>query len=399
MQPSAADEGPSEGVASDTAPPTGGGWVTPGVRTASEWAWRLLVIALAAVALMAVLQVFAHIVIAILVSLLLAALLHPVVELLTRWMPRGLASLLALILTLLVIAGLLALVAQQTVDGFPSLRDQAEEGIAEIRDWLRDGPLGLEVGSTSEYLQSLQDTVSANRDSLISGAVGAASTASHLLEGFFIALFTTFFFLASGRRIWTWLLRLLPRRAHDPVDEAARNSWVTLSQYVRATLIVASIDGIGIGVGAAILSVPLAVPIGVLVFLGAFIPIVGALLTGAVAVLVALVAEGPFVALLMLGVVLLVQQLESHVLQPFLMGHAVSVHPLAVILAIAAGATLAGIVGALFAVPVVAVANTFISSVAARSRPPDGAAEPRDEPLADQPSPATAAEATRSDAD
>jgi len=208
-----------------------------------------------------------------------------------------------------------------------------------------------------------------------------------VLEGFFIALFATFFFLASGRRIWTWLLRLLPRRAHDGVDEAARASWVTLSQYVRATLLVALIDGVGIGVGAAVLGVPLAVPIGVLVFLGAFIPIVGALLTGILAVLVALVAEGPFIALLMLGVVILVQQLESHVLQPFLLGRAVNVHPLAVILSIAAGATLAGIVGALFAVPVAAVANTFVSTLAARGRASDEAADSDDQPLVDAPSP------------
>ena len=223
---------------------------------------------------------------------------------------------------------------------------------------------------------------------MISGALGAATTAGHLVEGFFITLFATFFFLASGRRIWSWLLRLLPRRSHTPVDDAARASWITLSQYVRATLLVALIDGIGIGVGAAVLGVPLAVPIGVLVFLGAFIPIVGALLTGALAVLVALVAQGPFVALLMLGVVLAVQQLESHVLQPFLLGRAVSVHPLAVILAIAAGATLAGIVGALFAVPAAAVTNTFIKSLAARGHPPAESTEPEaDEPLADDPPP------------
>ena len=364
-----------------------GGWVTPGVKTASEWAWRLTIIGVAFLAVVLVMRVFAHIVIALVVSLLLSALLRPLVERLAQYMPGGLAAFLTLVLTLAVVAGLIALVAQQTADGFPSLRDQAKEGIEEIRDWLRTGPLGLDIGTTSQYWESLQDAASANRESLISGALGAASTASHVLEGFFITLFATFFFLASGRRIWTWLLGLLPRRSHASVDDAARASWVTLSQYVRATLLVAFIDGVGIGVGAAVLSVPLAVPIGVLVFLGAFIPIVGALLTGALAVLVALVAEGPFVALLMLGVAILVQQLESHVLQPFLLGRAVNVHPLAVILSIAAGATLAGIVGALFAVPAVAVANTFVSTLAARTRPPDAREDPDDGPLVDTPPP------------
>lgn len=378
---------PRESEESSTAEESSQVWLPIGFRATSEWAWRLIVIGLALVGLILLLQVFAHIIIAVVVAVLLSALLHPLVDRLARWMPRGLASILTLLLGLAVVAGLIGLVAQQTIDGFPALRDQATEGIEEIRDWLRNGPLGLDIGNLSDYMQSIQDAASANKDTLISGALGAASSASHFVEGFFITMFSMFFFLASGRRIWSWLLRLLPARAFEPVDEAARASWVTLSQYVRATLIVALIDGIGIGVGAAVLSVPLAVPIGVLVFLGAFIPIVGALLTGAVAVLVALVAEGPFVALLMLGVVILVQQIESHVLQPFLMGRAVSVHPLAVILAIAAGATVAGIVGALFAVPSVAVANTFISSLAGRSRAPTEDEDSDDEPLAEEPPP------------
>jgi predicted PurR-regulated permease PerM len=304
-----------------------------------------------------------------------------------RYVPRGLAAFAGLLLALLVVAALITVVAQQTTSGFPDLRVQAEQGIDELRDWLRTGPLDIDVGSMSNFVQSAQDAASANRETLISGALGAATTASHLVEGFFITLFATFFFLASGRRIWAWLLRMLPRRAHAPVDDAARASWTTLSQYVRATLIVAFIDGVGIGLGAAILSVPLAVPIGVLVFLGAFVPIVGALVTGALAVLVALVAEGPFVALLMLGVVILVQQVESHVLQPFLMGRAVSVHPLGIILAIAAGATLAGIVGALFAVPTAAVANTFVNALSRhnRSEADDDAETQEDTPVATKP--------------
>ena len=197
-----------------------------------------------------------------------------------------------------------------------------------------------------------------------SRALRVASTATHLAEGFFITMFSTFFFLSSGQRIWAWLLRIFPQAAREPLDEAARSGWVTLSHYVRATLVVALVDGLGIGVGAALLGVPLALPLGVVVFLGAFIPVVGAVITGLLAVLVALVANGPFVALAVLGVVILVNQLEAHVMQPFLLGRAVSVHPLAVILAIATGAALAGIVGALFAVPVAAVANTMISSMA-----------------------------------
>jgi predicted PurR-regulated permease PerM len=187
-----------------------------------------------------------------------------------------------------------------------------------------------------------------------------------VLTGLFLTLFTTYFFLAQGTSIWAWLVRLLPREARRPIDEAGRRGWVTLTAFVRATIIVAFTDALGIGLGALILGVPLVLPLAVLVFLAAFVPVVGALISGSVAVLVALVAVGPVKALIMLGVVIAVQQLESHVLQPFLLGRAVSVHPLAVILGIAAGALTAGILGALFAVPLVAVGHTVAVSLSGR---------------------------------
>ena len=178
----------------------------------------------------------------------------------------------------------------------------------------------------------------------------------------------------DGRQIWSWVVRLFPKDTRARADGAGLRAWHTLISYVRATLAVAFVDAVGIGVGAAVLGVPLALPLGVLVFLGSFVPIVGATVTGLVAVLVALVAKGPVTALLLLGVVLLVQQVEGHVLQPLLLGRAVKVHPLAVVLAIATGVLLAGIVGALVAVPIVAVANTVASYLT-----PDGNPAP-DEP-------------------
>ena len=177
------------------------------------------------------------------------------------------------------------------------------------------------------------------------------------------------FLLLEGDRIWRWLVHLLPAPTHDRVDTAGRAGWQTLTSYVRATVVVATADAVGIGVGAALLGVPLAIPLAVLVFLGAFVPIVGAFLSGGVAVLVALVALGPVQALIMLGIVIAVQQLEAHVLQPFLLGRAVSVHPLAVVLAIGAGLLVAGIVGALFSVPLVAFLNTAIHSLRGRDDP------------------------------
>lgn len=355
--------------------------VTQGMRVASEWAWRLGVVALALYGLSLVLREFSEIFVPILVALLLSALLYPFVNRLAELVPRGVASLTALLAMLLLIVGLISLVAQQASSGFPELQDQGLAGVHQVRDWLRTGPLHLDAGTLTSYINKAQDAASSGQSGLAAGALGLASTVTHLAEGFFIALFATFFFLSSGQRIWAWVLRMLPGAAQRPLDDAGRSGWVTLTHYVRATLIVALVDGIGIGVGVALLGVPLALPLGVLVFLGAFIPIVGALFTGILAVLVALVASGPVIALAVLGVVLLVQQVETHVLQPFLLGRAVDVHPLGVILAIAAGATLAGIVGALFAVPTVAVANTMISSLAGRREDPGERIDDDDAPL------------------
>ncbi|MGH3657275.1 MAG: AI-2E family transporter, partial [Micromonosporaceae bacterium] len=201
-----------------------------------------------------------------------------------------------------------------------------------------------------------------NRQSFTAGAVDTAtqtaSTVGHMIAGLFLVLFTTFFFMRDGRGIWSFLTGMFPRPAQQSVYGAGNAAWRTLTSYVRATVAVAFIDAVGIGVGAALLGLPLAFPIAALVFLASFIPIVGATISGLVAVLVALVAKGPFAALVMLIIVIGVQQVEGHVLQPLLLGRAVALHPVAVILAIAAGVVVAGIVGALIAVPTIAVLNT-----------------------------------------
>ena len=200
-----------------------------------------------------------------------------------------------------------------------------------------------------------------------------------MVAGFFIVLFSTYFFLADGDRIWAWAVRLAPRAAREHVDSSGRVAWVSLTQFVRATVIVALVDAIGIMIVAAILGVPFVLAIGVLVFLGAFVPMVGATVAGTVAVLVALVDQGPITALLMLGGVILVQQIEGHILQPFLMGRWVSVHPLGVIVAIGCGVLVAGIAGALVAVPLAAAVNAVVQHLANFSSPGDDPVEELDE--------------------
>ena len=220
----------------------------------------------------------------------------------------------------------------------------------------------------------LQQTLVDNEDVLASGALTTAVTVGEVATGILLALFTLFFFLKDGRSIWLWLVGLFPRDSRAFVDEAARRSWRTLISYVRATAAVAMVDAIGIGTGLAVLGVPLVIPLAALVFLGAFIPIIGSFLAGTVAVLVALVSQGPVTALIALAIVVAVMQLEGHVLQPLLLGRAVRVHPLAVVLAIAAGLLVAGIFGALIAVPTVACANvagTYQSRRYEGPRPPE----------------------------
>lgn len=351
-----------------------------GVRVASAWAWRLLLIGLFVYVLLKLLGFFSLLVVPLLVALLVVALIRPVTDLLQRArLGRGLASLVTVLGVLAAVAGLVTLVSTQIASGFPELQRQAEAGLVQVQQWLAGPPLHISTTDLADYLQRAKDSLTARQSTVVNGALAATTTAGHVVTGFFLTLFATFFFLAHGGQIWTWVVRLFPRSAREAVDESSRLGWVTLTSFVRATVLVALVDALGIGVGAAILHVPLAVPLGVLVFLSAFIPIVGALFSGAVAVLVALVAQGPVTALVMLGVVLLVQQVESHGLQPFLMGRAVRVHPLAVILAIAAGATVGGIVGALFAVPLVAVGNTVVLSLVGQSA--------RDPSVAHRPSP------------
>lgn len=333
--------------------------VPPGVRATAAWAWRIVAIAAAGYVLLQVISRVQVVVVPLAIALLLSALLQPLAAVLAkRGMRPGLATAITLVSGLVGLGLLVWLVVDQFIGGFSDLSTQVNEGVDEVQDWLINGPLGLSQTQINEYVTNARASISENRSSLTSGALGAASTAGHVLTGALLTLFATIFFIKDGRQIWNWVVRLFPSGSRERVAGAGERAWRTLISYMHATVAVALVDAVGIGVGAALLGVPLALPLGVLVFLGAFIPIVGATLTGLVAVLVALVAEGPGKALALLIIVLAVQQLEGHVLQPLLLGRAVKVHPLAVVFGIAAGTLLAGIIGALIAVPIVAVIST-----------------------------------------
>jgi putative heme transporter len=331
-----------------------------GVDLAAAWSWRFLVIVAAGAVLAYAVSVFSLVVMPVVVALFIAALVAPLVNLLSAAFGRGFSSLLVVVLVLGVIALMLTFATQQVIQGANDLAEGVVEGLEEIRTWLRDGPLDVSDAQIDDGIQEMQDLVTSSNAEIVGRLQEVGTTITHIVAGFFIVLFATYFFLADGRTIWAWVVRLFPRAARERVDASGRVAWLSLTQFVRATVLVALVDAIGIMVVAAILKVPFVAAIGVLVFLGAFVPLVGATVSGFVACLVALVDQGPIVALIMLGGVIGVQQLEAHILQPFLLGRMVAVHPLAVILAIACGVYLAGIAGALVAVPFVAALNAVV---------------------------------------
>ncbi len=375
-----------EPVAPSTAPPDAAASrrstddaeaVSSVVRIAAAWSWRLVAIGVAVYFIAIGLAFFADaVLIPLLIALLVTALLQPLVNALVRTgVPRLLATLLGLLSLIAVLVALGTLVATQVVSGIPQLNRQLNAGIRQVEAWVSGGPLDLSSGQLAAVTDQLQDQVQRNATTIASSLATIASAATTLAAGVAIVIFLVIFFLYDGARLWSWCVHLLPRAAVGPVDGAVHRGWLTLVHYVRATVLVAFTDSVGVGIGMAVLGVPLAVPLAAVVFLGAFVPIVGALVSGTVAVLVALVTVGLTKALILFAVVLAVQQLEGHVLQPFLLGRAVSVHPVAVILAIAGGIALAGIPGALFAVPIVAVANTVIGYLV---RGGEGGPEPGD---------------------
>ncbi|MDQ2845396.1 MAG: AI-2E family transporter [Actinomycetota bacterium] len=329
---------------------------------AAGWSWRILLVVAVAALLVIGLQTVSMVVVPLAVALLITALLSPFTRLLREklhfW--NALATFTAIILLILVIGGLFTFAGTQIASGMTDMLNQAKRGLDKIVSWLHTGPLHLSESQLQDYIAKAKAAFSSGPSSWIAKGTALAGSAGHFLAGILIALFATFFFLSQGQQIAVFLISLMPKAAQQPTYQAGRRGWVSLSSYVRVQVIVAAIDAVGIGIGAAILRLPFVIALTLLVFVTSFIPIIGAIASGAIAVLVALVSHGPISALVMLGVVLLVQQIESHVLQPFLMGKAVSLHPLSVLLAVVVGSSLFGIVGALFAVPILAVINSMV---------------------------------------
>ncbi|GAA2710170.1 AI-2E family transporter [Actinoplanes palleronii] len=352
-----------------------------GVRTAGAWAWRFILFIVAGYLLLRIIALLQVVLIPIAVALLLAAMFQPAAAaLVRRGAKKSLAAGVVLIAALVLVFGGLGLIVRTFIGQLDTLSAKVGDGLGEVQRWLANSPMHVTDAQLSTYVDKIRETITSSQGSITTGALNTAATVGEVVTGFFLVLFTLFFFLRDGGQIWAFICRLLPREARVPTARSGHYAWHTLVSYVRATVLVAFVDAVGIGIGLLVLRVPMAIPLAALVFLGAFIPVVGAAISGVAAVLIALVANGPATALAVLAVVIAVQQLEGHVLQPLIMGRAVALHPLAVILAIAIGIVVAGIVGGLVAVPLLAVLNTAIRYLVSH---------PNGEPTPDRESPGT----------
>ncbi|MFF7452465.1 MULTISPECIES: AI-2E family transporter [unclassified Streptomyces] len=367
-------EEPLPPVAEDVAPapvprPDPAQAVPWGMRVAAEAGWRLLVLAGTVWVLMRIISAVQLVVLAFVAALLITALLQPTVARLRRHgVPRGLATALTAILGFVVMGLIGWFVTWQVMENIDNVSDQVQDGIDELRNWLLNSPFHVTDKQINDIAENLREAIGANTDQITSAGLEGVTVVVEALTGILLAAFSTLFLLYDGKRIWEWSLKLVPAAARPGVAGAGPRAWRTLTAYVRGTVIVAMIDAIFIGLGIYFLGVPMAVPLAVFIFLFAFVPLVGAVVSGALAVVVALVTQGVFTAVMSLAVVLAVQQIEGHILQPFILGRAVRVHPLAVVLSVAAGGMVAGIGGAVVAVPLVAVTNTVVGYLRSYSR-------------------------------
>ncbi|MGL6277960.1 MAG: AI-2E family transporter, partial [Gaiella sp.] len=331
--------------------------------------WRVLVVAAALLALVLLVARMRVVLVPAAIAVIVACALWP----LTRRLRAGGAS--PALAALLTVGALLAgvalvvwLVAPHTADELRELDVSVTGGVGVVERWLTTGPLGLSPAEVESFFDNIEQQVRGAGARAASGAIGGAMLAVETVASALLALVLLFFFLKDGDQMWQWLSSHLPRRQTALWDEVAVDVRDVLSSYLRGTTLVAAVDAVGIGVGLALLGVPLVIPLALLTFVGGYVPLIGATVAGFVAVMVALVSNGFLTALAVLGVVIGVQQLEGNVLQPMLVGRMVQLHPAVILIVVSAGAVLWGIPVALLAVPVTAALSVALARMRAASR-------------------------------
>jgi predicted PurR-regulated permease PerM len=330
--------------------------VPPLLRNAAAWCWRLLLVAAVLYLLFKIAEALRLFVIPLIAALLLCALLQPLTALLRRaGLPALAATWLTLLLTIAVLGGIGTLIAKGVQADYPMLAAELRRTAHEVQDYLSGPPLKLK-GIRLDQISGKLLSYLAQHKSVVTGAVVTGGRYFiEVLTGFILTLFITFFLLKDGRKIWTWLTSGLRPLGKRRVRQAGDAAWMALVAYVRGTTVVAAIHALFIGLALWLIGVPLAVPLTILVFLAAYVPLVGILVVGALAILITLATKGWIAAVVLLAVFLAENQIESHLLQPLVVGRIVRLHPLAIIVVLAVGGIVAGIPGAIVAVPTAAV--------------------------------------------
>ncbi|OKJ66381.1 AI-2E family transporter [Streptomyces sp. CB02261] len=332
-------------------PPT----VTPFLRTAAAYAWRLLVVGVLVYSLFAVLGRFHEVGVAVFLGLVITALLRPVADIVARGLPRPLAVALTLLGSIALVLGALALVGEAVAGQRTTLVREFRDGVGRIEDWLERPPFRLDPGALTDLQSKIGGFLSSHRSALVSEALSGAGHVVAVLTTLALALFCSAFFIHSGDRQWAWFQDQLPRSARDRVVVGGRAAWRTFTGYTHGIVLVAAVNAVLVGVALWLLGVPLAVPLALLEFLAAFVPLIGSPIALAVAAVVALASKGPLVAAIVIALIVVIGQIEGHLLHPLVMSWAVRLHPLVVAISVVAGSIAAGIVGAVVAVPLVSV--------------------------------------------
>lgn len=341
--------------------------VTWAVRVAAAWSWRLIVVATAAYLIFRALSAVSLVAFSLILSLFLTAILRPLERRLRGWLPgpKSVPAALTLLIGIAVLAGIGYFVAWQITTHATELGNQITDFVNKTRDWLKTGPLHLNQADLDNLVNNITGTVKRNEGRIVSGAIQTVRTLAEIVGAALLILLSTFFMLRDGEQIWHWILGLFPRAAYQRVDRAARIGWGTFGGYMRGVVLIALFHGVTVTIVLLILRLPLAAALGVLIFLGSFVPLLGLTVTGAIVVAVATLEHGITAGIVVAVSIIVLFQIEGHVLQPVIMSRTVSVHPLAVAVSVFAGTALLGIPGALIAVPFVAFANTVIRALRA----------------------------------
>lgn len=329
--------------------------VPRGLAQAAAYAWRILAVGALVYVVLSILGKLELVVVSLFVGLIIAAILGPIVAVFHTVMPKALAVAFGLITLLAILVAIVTFIATSVSGQWGTLAAQFGDGVGEIQRWLEGPPFNIQSGDFAVWFDNARQWLLDNRGNLAAGVLGSATRVFEVIAVLALAIFCAVCFLGGGAGIWRWSLKVLPQPTRSRVDGAGHVAWRSFAGYTRGIIIVAACNSIFVCVLLLILGVPLAVPLSLIVFFGTFIPLIGAPIAMFIAVIVALAAKGPVIALVVLLGIALLGQLEGHVLQPLVMSKAVNIHPLAVALSVAAGTVLAGLFGAVIAVPVVSV--------------------------------------------